>query len=102
MALEPTGSSSATNNSEMIRRIFWCTWVANCISSDHYLPGTWADPPVMGLPLPCSQSAFQEQSKELPRTLLSVQDQSLAPEHTPPRDNSVSVAAELMKLILIW
>lgn len=91
---------SVEDGSEMIRRIFWATWMANSVSSDHCLPGSWTDSSVSCLPLPVSETAFREKCMEAHGTLHSLDrpTRGLGERNEDP----ISVMAECMKLMLIW
>ena len=91
---------SVEDGSEMIRRIFWATWMANSVSSDHCLPGSWTDSSVSCLPLPVSETAFRDGLTEAKSTLNS--SQRTVHGFRGTIEGQVSVMAESMRLILIW
>jgi hypothetical protein len=87
--------------SELRRRIFWATWLTNCINSEHYTVGTSVNDKILSLPLPVDDLSFhngtQVPSMNTRKALELQKSQSHDAPESPP-----SIMAELVKLMMIW
>ncbi|KAF2995616.1 hypothetical protein E8E14_002930 [Neopestalotiopsis sp. 37M] len=86
---------------ENIRRCFWTSWMANCVDSDHYVVGSSIDPVVLDLPLPISEEAYRNGEAEYQGNLAQFVEDRGARE-TTGCSTTISVKAELMKMVLTW
>lgn len=103
----PPRSNTAAENStpwvdqELRRRIFWATWLTNCINSEHYTVGTSVNDDILNLPLPADDLSFRDGVEVPPVTtrdaLEQQKSQSPKASRSPP-----SIMAELVKLMMIW
>ena len=84
---------------ESRRRLFWATWLTNCINSEHYTVGTSVNDRILNLPLPEDESVFKNPQSPPPQAnTLLLRDDSSAVQ----RRGTTSVMAELVQLMRIW
>ena len=86
---------------EIRRRLFWATWITNCINSDHYAIGTSVNNRIVNLPLPMDDLAFCRSS--IPTPLSPIRGPPKASERpSSDESRSPSIMAEIVKLMMLW
>jgi hypothetical protein len=94
-------SSASWLEQELKRRIFWATWLTNCINSEHYTVGTSVNDGILNLPLPADDLSFRNGVEVPPVTTRDALKQQKSQTHNPSR-SPPSIMAELVQLMMIW
>ena len=97
----PTEAPMPWVEQELRRRIFWATWLTNCINSEHYTVGTSVNDDILNFPLPADDLSFRNSVEVPPVTTRDALEQ----QKTQVSDRSrapPSIMAELVKLMMIW
>ncbi|OAA66929.1 Transcription factor [Niveomyces insectorum RCEF 264] len=86
---------------ETRRRLFWATWLTNCINSEHYTVGTSVNDLILSLPLPMDDMDFQKKIRRHGQDSGSICLGGSSSSSTQPCVTT-SIMAELVRLMRIW
>jgi hypothetical protein len=99
-ASESSGPSSLVD--EIRRRLFWATWITNCINSDHYLIGTSVNNRIVNLPLPMDDLTFRRSGIQTPLSPIRGPPKASEPPSNDASRSPPSIMAEIVKLMMLW